>query len=278
MVDEKKDQAETTNLMFAINYNHYYRYYKHVLLMNNFDNIEKLVSDLSNGQYENLRQMIEIEILVNAIQYCNDLGAIAICVKKRRIKELGYMLSSIKDESITDFYKSIMNEKYKNVKKYMGYHDIDTENYKNLKYLRSCDRYIDDVSRLSKFYLFNYDLYLSHKHGLRIAPMGSKDGRSMFFYANDSGALGCYFIPEFKGVINSIEVCDIIKNIFEKLYIPLIRKTMLEFLDLDADSELPLEKSIETEGNLIPNPTIRFNVSYTNPWWNQKNISDEHFY
>ena len=160
----------------------------------------------------------------------------------------------------------------------MGYHDIDTENYKNPRYLRSCDRYTNDITRLSRFYLFNYDLYLSHKHGLRIVPMGSKDGRNIFFYANDNSTLGCHFRPEYRDVITSIEVCDIIKNIFDRLYMPLIRKTMLEFIDLDEDVEFPITKSIKTEDNIIPNPAIRFNVSYMHPWWNLKNESKEPFY
>jgi hypothetical protein len=278
MADDTRDQAETTNLLFAIYYNYFYRFYKNNLLIYNYENVEKLIPDLSSSQYENLRQMIQIDIITNSIQYCNDLGAVAICVKNRNLREFGYILAKIADKSIQEFYETIADEKYKNIKKYMGYHDIDIETYINIKYLRSCDRFKEDLTRLSKFYLFNYRLYLSHKHGLRIIPMGIQNGKNLFFYANDNHTLGCYAKPEFKDVLDSIEVCDIIKNIFDKLYIPLIRKTFLEFLDFNGYSELPFKKSIDTERKLIPNPEIRFSVSNTHPWWKPKEESQEPFY
>jgi hypothetical protein len=163
-------------------YNYFlnYRAFKEKLLWNEYINLENIIQDLTYAQYESIRQMIEVEEIVNAIQYCLDLGAIAICVDKRKIGDLGYMLSSLDEKTITDFYANIGTQKTNQIKRYMGYHDIITDKNKNYKYIRSCKKFQGIISELSKFYKLYYDLYLSYKHGLRIAPFGCKDGKYIY--------------------------------------------------------------------------------------------------
>ena len=47
---------------------------KEALLWNEYINLESTIQGLTYEQYENIRQMIEVEEIVNAIQYCIDLG------------------------------------------------------------------------------------------------------------------------------------------------------------------------------------------------------------
>jgi hypothetical protein len=72
-----------------------------------------------------------------------------------------------------------------------------------------------------------------------------------------------------------------IKGIFDKLYIPLIRKFAFEFFDVKKDSldiEDHITRNIKTENSLVPNPTYNLSMSFTHPWWNHKESSLEPFY
>jgi hypothetical protein len=277
MIKELKDQVELSQLFFASIYNSNYRYYKSNLLLNEYEKLESIIPDLTANQYENLRQMVEIELIVNAVQYCNDLGAIAICVKKRKINELGYMLASLSDQSNVDFYKSIDDLKLKDLKKYMGYHDIDTNKGKNEKYIRSCERYQSAVSEISKFYIANYELYISYKHGLRIAPIADNKGNNMFIISTKNYTLRKHMRPIFYGPNQSIQVNDIIKNIFNKLYDPLFRKTLHELLESEEGSDNNRKGSVKADINLIK-PMHKFSFSFAHPWQNSKDFSLEPFY
>jgi hypothetical protein len=283
-----KDQAETTQLLLAINYFSNYRYFRESLLWNEYINLENIISDLTYGQYESIRQMIEVEEIVNAIQYCLDLGAIAICVDKRGINELGYKLANLDEKSITDFYANIENQKIDQIKRYMGYHDIITNKNKNYKYIRSCKKFQVIISELAQFFNLYYDLYLSYKHGLRIAPLGCKNGKYVYGITdgryNKNRNFRSYEIPILLGINSSMVVCDSIKDIFDKLYIPIIRKFACEFMDinneaLDAlDLEGNIIRNIKTENSLIHHPTYKLSMSYTHPWWNFKKSSLKPFF
>jgi len=233
-----KNQDDTTQLLFAISYFSDYRYLKESVLWNEYINLENILPHLTYLQYESIRQMIEVEEIVNAIQYCIDLGGIAICVDKRDINRLGYKLANMAEGSVTQFYDEIGRQKMDQIKRYMGYHDIITDKNKNYKYMRSCKRYQYIVGIIAKFYADYYDLYLSYKHGLRIAPMGCNNGRYRYFTTmkiRDNYALREYCIPVLEGVIRSVFVCDSIKTIFDKLYLPIIRRYFLEFISINKE-------------------------------------------
>jgi hypothetical protein len=280
-----KDQAESTQLLFAFNYFSNYRHFKEELLWNEYTNLENIIRDLTYEQYESIRQMIEVEEIVNAIQYCLDLGAIAIIVDNRGLNKLGYKLASLNEQDITDFFTNIGRQKINRIKRYMGYHDVITDKDKNKNYIRSCVKFQTVISDLAQFYKLYYDLYLSYKHGLRIVPFGSKDGKYIYGITDDrynkDGSLTVYEIPVFLGLNRSITVCDAIKDIFDRLYIPLIRKNTCDFFDLkkdESDLEGHIIRQIKTEGNLVPNPTYHLSMSYTHPWWNFKESSLDPFY
>lgn len=279
-----KDQAETTQLLLTINYFSNYRYFRESLLWNEYINLENIIQGLTYEQYENIRQMIEVEEIVNAIQYCLDLGGIAICVDNRGINELGYKLANLTEKSITDFYSNIGKQKIGQIKRYMGYHDIMTDKNRNYKYIRSCRKYRAVISELAQFYDLYYDLYLAYKHGLRIAPFGCNNGKYIYGVTekyNEDCSFHTYEIPVLLGINRSVAVCDSIKDIFDKLYIPLIRKFACEFINIKKEA-LDLEdhiiRNIKTENNLIPHPTYHLSMSCRHPWWNLKESSLEPFY
>jgi methionine aminopeptidase len=154
-----KDQAETTQLLWAVNYFSNYRYIKESLLWNEYINLENIIHGLTYEQYENIRQMIEVEEIVNAIQYCLELGAVAICVGNRKIAKLGYELANLSERGITDFYGEIKNKNIHQIKRYMGYHDIETDKNRNYKYVISCEKYQSIVGELSEFYFLSLTPY-----------------------------------------------------------------------------------------------------------------------
>lgn len=193
-------------------------------------------------------------------------------------------MANLSEQSVTDFYDNIEKQKINQIKKYMGYHDIITGKNKNNKYIRSCKKYQAIISDLAQFYNLYYDLYLSYKHGLRIAPLGSKNGKYIVGITNkglDNYTYETYEIGILQGINRSVIVCDTIKDIFDKLYIPFIRKYVCEFVDIKKealDLEAHITRKIKAEGNLIPHPTYHSSTSYIHPWWNFKNSSLEPFY
>jgi len=280
-----KDQDEASQLLLAINYFSNYRSFKESLLWNEYINLENIIHGLTYGQYESIRQMIEVEEIVNAIQYCLELGAIAICVDNRDINKLGYKLASLKEKSITEFYANIGQQKIDKIKRYMAYHDINTDKNRNPKYIRSCEKYRAIISEIAIFYDLYYDLYLSYKHGLRIAPFGCKNGKYIYGITderyNKNYSFCTYEIPVLLGINRSLLVCDSIKDIFNRLYIPLIRKFACDFFDIGKDAlymEDKIVRKIKTKNTLILHPTYHQSMSYTHPWWNYKESSLEPFY
>jgi hypothetical protein len=279
-----KDQAEITQLLIATNYFFNYRHFNEALLWHDYINLESIIQDLTYDQYESIRQMIEVEEIVNAIQYCLDLGAIAICVDNRELNMLGHKLAKLKEKNITDFYANIEKQEIDHIKGYMGYHDIMINKNENIKYIRSCKKYQAIISELAQFYNLYYDLYLSYKHGLRIAPLGSKNGKYIYGITDtktNNYAFHCYEIPPLHGVNQSFTVCDIIKDIFGRLYIPLIRRHACEFLDIKKetlDQENHISRNIKTVGNLISYPTYHQSISFAHPWWKPMDSSLEPFY
>ena len=199
---------------------------------------------------------------------------------------MGDGLAKLDEASVTDFYMNIEKKSTTDIKRYMGYHDINTHKNKNEKYiLRSCERYQAIITELAKFYEHYYDLYLSYKHGLRIAPISARNGIYSYLYTdkryNVDQSFGTYRAPILAWIIKSVMVCDLIKGIFDRLYTPLIRKTMCEFLCIEKDMvfiDSSISKTFKAEGDLIPNPTYHFSTSGTHPWWNVRDSSLDPFY
>jgi len=256
---------EITNLVFASSYISEYRYYKQLLLENQHDNIQDIIPDLRSEQHENLRQMIEIEMIINAIQYCSDLGAFAISIKNKKIFEIIKGLSSLSETSIKAFYDNIGHANIKSLKKYMGYHEINIEQSDKEKYIRSCKRYQTYMLKISTFYNTFYQLYPSYKHGLRLIPIINADGRKLIFEACKDNTLKIHETPEMWWLV-SIEITEIINNIFKKLYVPLIRKKVGEYLGISF-GQTRAQGSVKSTDPPDPKKTIPVDLSFICPWW-----------
>lgn len=222
--------------------------------------------NLRTEQYENLRQMIEIEMIINAVQYCSELGAFAICMKNKKINNIIQMLASLSETDIKIFYDKIKTADPNLLKKYMGYHELKII-YKeeNGKYERSCYRYKEDVVKLSKFYNRHYQLYLSYKHGLRIIPAKNEKGEKLIFDACKDNTMTIHVVPEM-WYLEAIEVTELINNIYEKLYIPLVRQKFAEFCGISL-TDKSIRQNIKSTEPPDPARPISFKTTFNFPWW-----------
>lgn len=267
--------TEITNLIFAGSYFSNYRYYKQEMLENDYKNLENVITGLSSSQYDNLRQMIDIEMIINAIQYSNELGAIAICTKNRNLANLGHVLAKLADESIHDFYKNVKNISIKDMRKYMGYHEIEISEAEVVRYNRSCERYREELIILAELHEHFYDLYLTYKHGLRILPAGCKEGIFRIIIYNSNGSYTYYYQPATL-MLESIKITEFIKVVFDKLYIPLIRRKFFEIfgLEFNPNGFTKTIKASDIKSGEYPCTSIEFSI----PWWTNDGTEPKPFY
>jgi hypothetical protein len=268
---------ELGNLVFASGYLSEYRYYKQLILEKEYENIQNLTTNLREEQYESLRQMIEVEMIVNAVQYCSELGAFAVCVKNKNIIKIQNFLASLTETDIQFFFKNIEKCNPSLVSKYMGYHEVKIEQKDEYKYSLSCERYKNDIIRIANFYNQWYPLYLSYKHGLRIIPaIDENTHKKIIIEACKDNTSTIYVLPEAWWLV-TIEIITIVREIYRKLYVPLIRKEAGEYLGIPFDSS-----SISTKGEdkapPDPNRSIHRSISFTNPWWIHEHGEPNPFY
>lgn len=209
--------------------------------------------------------MIEIEMIINAIQYCSELAVFAISTKNKNINGMMKNLSSLSEFDIKKFYNDIENQNKKVIKKYMGYHEtIISSKMEYEKYERSCDRFIKDIKKLSIFYNTYYQIYLSYKHGLRIIPIKNDNGEKLILEACKDNSMTIHKIPHM-WYLEAIEVTEIINNIYEKLYIPLIRKKFSEFCGISFQDK-KISKTINSTEPPDTTRNISLHTSFTFPW------------
>ncbi|UGV39817.1 hypothetical protein J7W08_06685 [Methanococcoides orientis] len=276
-MDEEVKRNDIGNMLFASGYISEYRYLKQVLLEKEHDDIQDVFSNLKQSQHENLRQMIEIEMIINAVQYCGELAAFAICVKNKNLLNFMKIISSLPEASIKDFFDKVMNADEKLLFRYMGYHEIDIK-YEDIgRYIRSCKRYQEDILILSEFYNRWYNLYTAYKHGLRIIPsFNEKNGKKIIMEACKDNTMTIYEIPEMWW-LKSIEITETIKKIYAKLYVPLIKLKLSDFLNISLDND-SISTSIESTELPDPNRPISFSSTISLPWWIHEPRTPNPFY
>lgn len=270
------DSIELTNLRFALGYDYKYHFFKQKLLENQYDNIDKLIPNLSMDQYDNLRLMTEVDMIINFIQYCNQLGTIAICIKNDRILHFVNFLGGIADKSIVEFYNKIGKSSIQSIMEYMGYRYITINKEEYERYDNSCLKYKKDVERISKLYNIFFEIYKSYKHGFRIIPANDKIHGNIILEArkDDKGPYAIYPVPEIRIQTDIIESIDIINNIFEKLYVPLIIKKFEESTGTTFPTNEIIDVKLETE-SINKKGIVEF-FSHSIPWFLNKKI--EPFY
>ncbi len=211
--------------------------------------------------------MIEVEMIINAVQYCCDLGAFAISVKNSELatKFLAHLSTLNEDHLNRKFFKPIVNGDYNSLSKYMGYHEMKIEEKDQYKYSLSCDRYKADIIKLSEFFNRWYYLYTAYKHGLRLIPViENKTHQKMILEAYKDNTWQIRKLQE-TWWKEAIDTTIIVHEMFRKLYVPLVRKKLGERLGFSFDSNSIYAKG-ETKDSYDPNKiTRRLNFNY--PWW-----------
>jgi hypothetical protein len=269
-----KTHDELTELWFLLLYDPEYRYLKQSLLLYEYDNLDKIIPALGEAQCEHLKFMIEIEMIVNAIQYCNMLGATAICTKTNRLDELGHMLANMADYEIQTFYNGVCDASLDEIKGYMGYDKLSTKDYSDKRYLESCERFKGLVCILSKLYNTYIYFYLSYKHGLRIIPSHDIDGNTIIAAPLDKKTGTPHEVRMLRcspiSIQNdTIEIVDTVHHIYTKLYIPLLRRKFLELIGVlpDEYAKLGASKVMESNDPVKTGYNINVKTPITHPYW-----------
>lgn len=268
-MSENIKREELGNMLFAQGYSTKYRYFKQKLLENEYDTVQEVLHSLKDEQYDNLRQMIEIEMKINAVQYCSELATIAICVKNKKTDKIIQVLSSMSETAIHEFYDNFITMNNGDISKYMGYHEIKIKSQDEFKkYDRSCDRFKNDIIKISKFFKTHFQLYLAYKHGLRIIPAKNDKGQKLIIEACDDNTMTLYEVPEM-WYLDTIEITEIINNIYEKLYIPIFRKKLEVMANISLkDKSLQCSiQSTDPPGPPDPKRPLVFSTSMKLPWW-----------
>lgn len=268
---------EITNLIFLGNYMSNYRYHKDSILNYDYKNLKEIFPDLIDEQIDNLQFLIEIEIVINIIQYCIDLATIIISLgePKKAIKKIA-SLHETGSGSIEEFYQKVSLFNEKEIKELMGYNKI-THNHSTQRIKRSCERFQEDLKKISVFYKQYYVLFTEYKHGLGFIAIREKGGRKVIMEATRNNDLDITVYHTEMWWINSIEILDIINQIFEKLYRPLIKKIVSEKFGIDFTKESE-KKRIASLEEVDPTRPIKRALNFEMPWWIHDQIEPRPFY
>ena len=109
--------------------------------------------------------MLQVELVVNAVMYCQDLAAIVLALNKPPA-EILKTVSSLHETgsgSIKDFYEKIPQRDFDYFWRMIKYDKLEITNEKD-KYERSCERFRKDMLKVSKFFLHWYELFTAYKH------------------------------------------------------------------------------------------------------------------
>lgn len=271
------DEHILGNVSFAIGYLSDYRYHKQLLLELEYDTVEEAIPNLKLEQYENLKQMLEVEMIINAVQYCSELAAFAICIKNKKRNNLIQFLSSLAEADIKIFYDNIGNADFNKLKEFMGYKEIKFNEDEISKYTESCIRFKRDVERLSSFYNKHYSLFTAYKHGLRLIPYFDEiQQKKIILEACKDNCLAVCKIPQ-NWRSEAIDVIHTINNIYQKLYIPFIRLKFFEYAGISPEELPPSTFTINTDVKNLEG-SIHYKLSFKLPWFNHDGKTPEPFY
>lgn len=242
-MDDKKGKLtkeEITGLHFGFGYNPYYRYYKYRILLEDLDKINDLFSEIKVEQRDDLSLMLEMELVMNAVQYCSDLAILFIASMKPP-SEYIKTVASIHDTgsgSVSEFYEKISKQPDDYFWNLVGYNRIDLTNKEIKRGERSIERFKKDIQVISEFFRDHYQLYTGYKHGMR-----------NFVLRNEYNGKNCIFIPTRKGdfdilevgamwYLKSIEIVEMVHRMFTKIIEPLISWiTLAQMTDTDFQKE-----------------------------------------
>lgn len=260
------NRDKMTNLGFALGYCHPYRYLRSKMLEYDIDRIRKIFPILREEQIENIVSMLQVELVVNSVMYCQDLAAIILALEKPAT-ELLRTVSSLHETgagSIKEFYESLSEQDFEYFWRILRYDKLDITNEKE-KYERSCERFRNDMLRLSKFFLRWYELLSCYKHGLNIlALIDAKTGKDILMMGEQDGSFEILVLPP-SWYIGYIEIVEIVYRMFERVIEPIFWMMLEETADVDLKENRDIRKTlVSTEPDQTRPYKLTIEASF--PW------------
>lgn len=261
------NRNELTNLQFLFGYSHHYRYFRSRILENDIDTTENILSDLKAGQIENIVAMLRVELVVNAVMYCEDLAIMLLALRKP-VKEIIKTVASLHETgagSVKEFYAKLPQHSLEYFWELIKY-DKFCEAGAADKYQRSCKRFRADLLKLSKFFLTWYNLFAAYKHGLNVVSLiDSKTGKDLLMIGKYDGTFDIIVVhPSWP--LGYIEVTEIVYRMFNNVVDPIIWKIMEDISGVNLKETQQLTKTLtsgETEDKARP---IKFTINAVFPW------------
>jgi hypothetical protein len=263
---------EITSLSFVLGYFHHYRYIRSQILEKDVDTVYTAFPNFRPEQIESIAIMLRVELMVNAVMYCSDLAAILLAFAKP-VDQILKTVSSLHETgsgSIKEFYQEISSQPPEYFWKLLGYDKLEMASDK-ARYERSCARFQDDISHLSKFFLKWYQLHSCYKHGLNIvAFVESKTGSDVLIMGNPDGTFDTVLLPP-SWYLAYIETIEIVFKMFSRVVEPRIWKLVIGTMKIDLKDKTMKKVFVSKEPEDKTRPhKFSFTMSY--PWkiWDVK--------
>lgn len=262
--DDNLTAYELSNLNFLLGYTHQFRYYRSLLLDKNIDTINETFSDLTNKQRENIVSMLNVDLMVNAVMYCEDLALMLMVLNKPFSKTIN-SFSSIREKgsgSVEEFYKKVLTEKFDYFWQLMNY---DKFYEKSGRYRRSCRLFINDLKKVADFFLRWYQLLCAYKHGLNVSVhFDANSGNDVLMMGERGGTSTLIILPPV-WIVWHIEIVEIIRRIFERIIDPLVWNIVEEKTGVDLKEE-QLTKTMMAKEPINKSGREKVSIQCEYPW------------
>lgn len=268
---------EQTGFIFGFGYLTEYRFYRSEILFKDLEKIDEMLPDLEEARRDNLKLMIKLEIVMNAVRYCADLAGM-ILTSRKPVSEWLKNISSIHETgagSIYEFYELIPSQKTEYFWDLMGYNKIKLEGDLT-RYERSAEKLKNNLIKVAVFYQEYYDLYTAYKHGLRLFIFTDEiTGRDTLFVACRDNTFTTQVFLKPIWEMRSLEIVDIVHRIFTSVVEPLISWIALpEKADVEV-TEKKLTVTMKSAEPPDPERPYRFSGSFTFPWKSWKKYKEK---
>jgi len=261
------DRDRMTNLSFVLGYFHRYRYLRSRILESDIDRIHEVFHDLKEEQIESIVAMLQVELVVNAVMYCQDLAAIFLAFNKP-IKEILKTVSSLHDTgsgSIKEFYEMIPQRDSEYFWKLIKYDKLKIEKEVE-RHERSCERFRNDMLRLSKFFLRWYELFSAFKHGLNIVALrDAKTAKDVVQIGNQDGSFDMLILHP-SWYLEYIEIVDIVLRMFDRVIEPVVWMMLEDVAEVDLKEKRDIQKKLVSREPEDEKRPYRATIEVSFPW------------
>ncbi|TRZ52155.1 MAG: hypothetical protein D4S01_03390 [Dehalococcoidia bacterium] len=252
-------------MSFAFGYPHQFRYFRSCLIEDNIDRIREILPKLTDTQRENVVSLLNVELVVNAVMYCEDLAIMLLALEKP-ITKMIKTFAAIRETgsgSVKEFYEKMPErqiEYFWHIIKYDKFYEKDT------KYVRSCKRFARDILKVSKFFMHWYPLFCAFKHGLNVLSyIDKKSGKDILIVGALDGTFTITLLPP-TWSIAYIEIIEIIHRIFDKIVDPLTWVILEEVTGINVKGKENLEAFVKSKEPIEKSRSNKFSLELEFPW------------